>query len=534
MRYRSFLQIMSVLLLTASFYVQAQEIMPTRPPRLSREEIYHTMLSGNLPDSYWARAMKGGDARITDKVVYRRPSLLRPLVPAISRKGVATLSPQGNDVTGTALVDWVVNHEFGQLSSSRRDTLRNRFRSISAEAASVQRLVTEGAIAPLEGQKQISALLARLLRTEHAVIGEDPLLYRQRHGVDVDSAKAMPSEQILGAGILPFIDGASLQNIQLPRGGAAAPRRSAGGLKANLTNLPVPTAGNGIQVIEYDQMPPEYAALEGRIFIAEHPVFESWDWGIAHSSIVAGIWRLKIERKIVETREYSAGGASGSPDGQQGGVRTVGRLISKTLHTIKTWQFYDWAWANGCAGGYANGDKLTLAERICCDPADDIELLMRSLYSYTPAADSEYSLSRATAYSLGMYGLNYVCHQTANAFMQARRGYEPVSHWYSYLLYGVVGSKGTSTDPDHDVSHLRGCVPGNWCEGNHSPYIGGYLEPVAAKVEDFAVGDGYGLGVVWNPTHGWIVSQALYNFKPVSIQPDDDPPEVTTENLPLE
>ena len=81
---------------------------------------------------------------------------------------------------------------------------------------------------------------------------------------------------------------------------------------------------------------------------------------------------------------------------------------------------------------------------------------------------------------------------------------------------------------------MRGCIPGNWCEGNHFPYIKPFLEPVSAWIEEGAVGDGYGLSVVWHPAFGWIMSQAVYNDHPVPIQPGDDPPTTVVEILPLE
>jgi hypothetical protein len=392
----------------------------------------------------------------------------------------------------------------------------------------------EGRLSAEESQKRMAALMAKLLLAERNVYRPMPQLFRQRYGKGIDSVKEMPGEEDLSRMLLPFLNGkaTAVRPVKSP----PKPIRKAGaGEPGHLPrNLLVPPPGSVIQTIEYDEVPVEHVALEGRIFVAEHPVFESWEWGIVHSSIVAGIWSQKIERKILETRQITGAGSPGGsgPQVARASGGTV-KLISKVRRTIRTWEFIDWIWANGCVGSYSDSDKLTLTERVSAEPANDVELLMRLMNSYLPDTEGDYCLNSATAYSLGLYGVNYVCHQSANAFMSSRRGYEPVSHWYSLLLYGLHGNIGTSSCSDREGAPMRGCIPGNWCEGNHTPYIDPAEEPIAALVES-AAGDGYGLAIVWDPMHGWVASNAIYNNCPVTISPEADLPDVTEESLPVE
>jgi hypothetical protein len=174
-------------------------------------------------------------------------------------------------------------------------------------------------------------------------------------------------------------------------------------------------------------------------------------------------------------------------------------------------------------------------EYVICDPANDSELLLRAMYGYTPNADGKYCRNRATSYCLGTYGLDFVCHQNGNAFMNHRRGYEPVSHWYTWPLYGSHGNQGISSCSNWKGQAMHGCIPGNWCEGNHIPYTNPEGEVISLAVE-FAPGDGYGLESVWNARKSsWIWSEARFNSAPITIPGKDDYPEtLSTEDLPIQ
>jgi hypothetical protein len=114
--------------------------------------------------------------------------------------------------------------------------------------------------------------------------------------------------------------------------------------------------------------------------------------------------------------------------------------------------------------------------------------------------------------------------------MLNRRGYAPIYHAYSSVLYGTVGNSGVSECSDWKGSAMHGCIPGNWCEGNHTPYISISEEP-AAMVLEAAPGDGFGLDSVWAPTKDWIYSQAKYNERLPTIPIEDDQPIITVEDL---
>jgi hypothetical protein len=164
-----------------------------------------------------------------------------------------------------------------------------------------------------------------------------------------------------------------------------------------------------------------------------------------------------------------------------------------------------WHIANGASGTYRRNDQmLPVKVGLFEDYMDAVK------YIYTPQPDAlgVYRRMHAAGYSVGEFGLNWICQTTSNAFTAYRWG----ATWITpsgWLLYGTYGNLGVSSWNFYGKV-LTGCVPGNRCFYNQPPFGPSIVETVGSLE-----GWGYGLERFWAPPKGgWWNSDADFNNEP--------------------
>jgi hypothetical protein len=263
---------------------------------------------------------------------------------------------------------------------------------------------------------------------------------------------------------------------------------------------------------EYDWIgAPETLGYEGRVFVAEHDA-EGVDWdqwgipGIYHTSIVGGIWRVERQRRRVH-RYPRTPIISSSPQ------ETFEEIVTQA-------KFAGWRVGNGASSTYDQGDILKLFYQFSGSTWEDVD---RILFGYYPTAGGRYYPIRGVAYSVGNYGIHWVCHQTANAFSVRRWNIAPVGYPASVLLHHFFGNKGISERTDVLGTH-HGCVPGVWCYYNVTPPYSVIVEPLTlTAMEEGMTGAGYLLNKLWNRGRNqWIDSEAQFDSVLVPCRASDD------------
>jgi len=151
---------------------------------------------------------------------------------------------------------------------------------------------------------------------------------------------------------------------------------------------------------------PVYTHFEFRIYTAEHSVI-SWLDKISpelgdtpdfkHVSVVAGAWVYEKQ-----TRERA-----NPPDGRP-----------RSEYVVYEEKPIGWLVGNSCAGGYQADDDLILRYRKVFEDWDE---LLEFAYGVNmdPQQQECHTISVAS-YSIGTYGLDWVCHNLANAFTYKR------------------------------------------------------------------------------------------------------------------
>jgi hypothetical protein len=112
---------------------------------------------------------------------------------------------------------------------------------------------------------------------------------------------------------------------------------------------------------------------------------------------------------------------------------------------------------------------------------------------------------RGVSYSMGAFGLDWVCHQTANAYTGRKWGILVVDYPISWARFGPAGRRGVSQRSHFGVVH-KGCVPANGCYYNSFPLFSSAARH--ALLEALGEGHGYGLQLLYNPVKGVIQSGA--------------------------
>jgi len=248
---------------------------------------------------------------------------------------------------------------------------------------------------------------------------------------------------------------------------------------------------------------PNIVSHEGRVYVAEHPAGEVLEElaglpNLYHTSIVAGVWDIVQTRERVVTYYCERGGLLPKEKGSSEQVSTQAK-------------FNAWVVANGCAGTYLADDNLRLVMSIE-GSADEV---LKVLKGTSPDANGKRCRTRYGAFPNGLYGANWVCHQTCNSFAKTKWKIVPVT----YSVSAALGETGNSGITDIRAACECGvtnksnhcCVPGEDCCYN---WDFGELS-----------GWGYGLSQGWHPTKNWINTECRFDSVAVPIPGWDEEPQ---------
>lgn len=230
---------------------------------------------------------------------------------------------------------------------------------------------------------------------------------------------------------------------------------------------------------------PEFNHWEFRVYTAEHSVLPvDWEWTffpvLKHIGVVAGAW-VVVRRKATEN------------------IWEGGQITETKEYTRWEENFFYWVVGHGCAGYFLPEDELVL--KYVAGPYANLEDLQRFAFGVTPTGGGRYFPIRAVPYCVGTYGLDWVCHQLANAFTLRRWNIIVVHDSPFESLFGLVGRKDITERRDLWGGIHQGCIPGNWCYYTTVPPYA--TDPgISAAVEAFASGTGLSLRYFWNPKRG--------------------------------
>jgi hypothetical protein len=256
---------------------------------------------------------------------------------------------------------------------------------------------------------------------------------------------------------------------------------------------------------------PEFIHYEFRVYTAEHTVLPL-DWEAAgtfpdlkHISVVAGAW-MYIRRKATAN------------------IWENGQIKEKRDYTRYEERFLEWLIGNGCASTYLPEDELVLKDVTIFYNYEDLQ---HFAFGVTPTeGEGRYFPIRAVAYCVGTYGIDWVCHQLANAFCLRRWNIIVVHNSPFETMFGLTGRKGIAERQDRFGGIHHGCIPGNYCFYTMVPPYA--TDPTtSATVELLASGAGWNLDYFWNPRQGeYVPTQADYKEQPI---PFSGPHRVVTE-----
>lgn len=256
----------------------------------------------------------------------------------------------------------------------------------------------------------------------------------------------------------------------------------------------------------------EAYSYEVRVYSAEHSVlgsdldeglgalgFYPPDFGCVHVSILAGIWENYKELRLRETFMDNP-------------------ILTEEKFTVYGDRFHSWVVANGSASWLKSDDDLYL-KHVAVFPT--YEEARQYAKGQTATENGKYYPVRACAYSVGAYGVNWVCHQNSNAFTLRKWNFLAVDY-LSNALYGTCGNQpllsiSRREDPFWHTYPHRGGVPGNQLHYHICPpYTGPEYIVFDALMNVFGSG-GYGLDEKWDPKNGWNPSHASFVWREVPI-----------------
>ena len=257
---------------------------------------------------------------------------------------------------------------------------------------------------------------------------------------------------------------------------------------------------------------PEFIHYEFRVYTAEHSVLP-WDWevqgslfpNLRHISVVAGVWMYTRRKAIAKIWEN-------------------GKVKEEREYTRYEERFLEWLIGNGCASKYEAEDELVLKYVAIFY---DYEELRRFAFGVTATeGEGRYFPIRAVAYCVGTYGIDWVCHQLANAFCLRKWNIIVIHNSPFEAMFGLTGRKGIAERQDRWGGIHHGCVPGNYCFYTIVPPYA-TAPTTSAAVEILASGAGWNLDYFWNPRQGaYVPTQADYKELPI---PFSGPHRVVTE-----
>jgi hypothetical protein len=211
---------------------------------------------------------------------------------------------------------------------------------------------------------------------------------------------------------------------------------------AGLSLVRVPCTATGTIRIRLLHGTTTTLGYELRIYTSEHDILDDTERSVLipnHTNVVAGIW-IHSKRQVTDvTYENCARAAS----------------VEKTIYDER---FLSWAVGDGAAGDYQANDTLHLKASFWFSDYDDAYTFAMGVSGLAPGR------IQVAAYSVGDYGLDWICHNAANAFTYDRWGLLVADDSYlGVILYSPFGDKGISPRTDTTGTTHVGCVPGMGC-----------------------------------------------------------------------
>jgi hypothetical protein len=176
--------------------------------------------------------------------------------------------------------------------------------------------------------------------------------------------------------------------------------------------------------------------------------------GVRHVGVLSGVWE-KV-RQPVETV-----------------FMWHGRPIATKKQTVYKQKFVDWLTGNGCANWVKDYDELHLRAEWTYDTREEAYAAARPGNQVSP--------HYCSAYSVGVYGVNWVCQQNANCYTWGRWGFTVCNapEFMSVYIYDFFSNKypwisrpddpGSVLDNLADAVPLAGGVPGKWLWYHNHP-----------------------------------------------------------------
>lgn len=263
---------------------------------------------------------------------------------------------------------------------------------------------------------------------------------------------------------------------------------------------------------------PITVGYEVRIFSSEHSVvsddvlnnlenlsgisYSSFvdDFKLVHVSVISGIW--KIIKRHCKRRKITASGS----------------IVEEKKYTHYTDVWEEWSNANGCASWIYPEDTLHLRLTYGFSTKD---YARKFANGQTAAGDGKRYPIRACAYSVGMWGVHWLCHQNANAFTLRKWGF-CLNDYPTNIIFGCFGDYpgiqiSRRKDPLWQYEPLRGGIPGNQLYYHIVPPYGGM--PEYLLMDALMDGGGYNLDEVWNANKNrWKSTHADYNRRSVPFE----------------
>ncbi|MBL7852086.1 MAG: hypothetical protein JNN04_14385 [Cyclobacteriaceae bacterium] len=212
----------------------------------------------------------------------------------------------------------------------------------------------------------------------------------------------------------------------------------------NIVNIPYASfIKESPKVISRNVGQKEFVAFNMRVYTGEHSVLDSelnsiFEMvGLVHTSIVTVGFAL-----LKQNQEYSI---------DRG--RTWMQRTKFSHEYIGTWT------ANGAASWFESNDTYHLKMDYYFGTYDDFK---KGIYQVIPGSDGTCRRIRAASYSVGLYGLNWICHSVVNSFALRKWNITPVNY-FTNLVYMVYGNQGISSHDGYGTNVVKGCVPGAGC-----------------------------------------------------------------------
>jgi hypothetical protein len=446
------------------------------------------------------------------------------------------------------LASWSAGYSGKYLPKKAKRELKDLYFTMVEESLNINVLIASGELEEKEALEKSAELMQSMILQEHAIFRPHKKAQKHRYGHLLESEPPDSSvEENLKNAVLHFISGDYLKDQaereENPQNERFRPGKDFAKWKEIFGELSwleyfSPKEPVGIEVVGdkvflvledppygygYDLSKVELAGpwektyehdlgdlwVEAKKFITTHtgwgPIgalisnfLPNWLTGLVHTNFVAGIWKGKLSL-IVESREVFFG--------------------ASTWHENRICFIYEeeheWVIANG------NGSTYKEDDNVIDDPKyhkvfKDVDTARRYLLSVRKDDDGNYYANQAAAYSVGQYGINWVCHQNLNAFTFRKWNETPFYHPLSMFKWGPYGTGHSCSgdepispakdSEDEDIEHPGG-APGPSCLYYHDDHPLPLISCALGAQCNLMSGWGYGL--TKDPYTDWLTGQTL-------------------------